>query len=345
MRDNRTDMNNQFLIAIGSGLAAALLFFIPVKGTAFAMTIAMFAALPLMIAGLAFSPAAAFVGAVAGTFALLFGLMLFADVDLGPALVFCTFFACTAAFPAWWLTRLAWLARPPESEDERTAPDGLVWYPLGRLAVWMAVLSGGAVLVGLFAAIVRTGSFDAFVTQSAERIQPVIEQLFGGAKGLPGGLQAADLARTFVLATGPIMAAWTAAGLALNLWLAGRIAVVSGQMKRPWLDLPENFELPGAILTALAASLTLMLVGGLPRAIGTIGVASIAILLVFKGLTSLHANTRASGARTAILTAVYILLLILFPLPLPLFAALGLSAMFTGSGRRPPAPPTPRNDN
>lgn len=337
-------MNQQFFIAIGAGFAAALLFFIPVKGTAFAMTIAMFAALPLMIAGLAFSPAAAFVGAVAGSFALLFGLMLFADIDLGPAFVFCSFFALSAGLPAWWLTRLAWLARPPEA-GETPASDGFVWYPLGRLAMWMAILAAGAVVLGVFAAIVRTGSFDAFVTEAAKRIQPVIEQLFGGANSLPGGLRADELARTFVLATGPIMAAWTAAGLALNLWLAGRIALISGQMRRPWFDVPENLELPREILPALAILLALMLIDGLPRALGGIGVAAIGALLVFKGLASLHAGTRASGARTAILAAVYILLLVLFPLPLPLIAALGLATMFSTPRRRPPAPPAARNDN
>ena len=88
-----------------------------------------------------------------------------------------------------------------------------------------------------------------------------------------------------------------------------------------------------------------MLIEGLPRALGTIGVAAITALLIFKGLAGLHASTRASGARTAILAAVYILLLVLFPLPLPLFAALGLAAMFPKSARRPPAPPAPRNDN
>ncbi len=337
-------MNQQFFIAVGSGFAAALLFFIPVKGTVFAMTLAMFAALPVMIVGLAFRPAAAFISAVTGTFALLFGLMLFADVDLAPSLIFCSFFALTAAFPAWWLTHLAWLARPP-AENETPASDGLVWYPLGRLAMWTAILSVGAVTLGLFAAVLRSGSFDGFVAESVGRIQPIIEKLFGGAKGIPGGLQASELARTFVLATGPIMAAWTATGLALNLWIAGRVALVSGQMKRPWLDLPEHLELPREILPALAASFALMLIEGLPRALGTIGVAAITALLIFKGLAGLHASTRASGARTAILAAVYILLLVLFPLPLPLFAALGLAAMFPKSARRPPAPPAPRNDN
>jgi hypothetical protein len=211
--------------------------------------------------------------------------------------------------------------------------------------MWMAILSAGAVFLGVLAAIARSGSFDNFVTESAKRIQPVIEQLFSGAKGLPGGLQADELARTFVIATAPIMAAWTTAGLALNLWLAGRIALVSGQMRRPWFDVPENLDLPREILPALTLSLALMLVGGLPRAIGGIGLAAIGVLLVFKGLATLHANTRPSGARTAILAAIYIVLMVLFPLPLPPLAAIGLVAMFAPAKRRPPAPPVSRNDN
>lgn len=331
-------MAQQLLVSLGSGFAAALLFFIPVKGTAFAMTLAMFAALPLMIAGLAFSPVVALIGAVTGTFGLLLGLMAFADAGLWGSLVFCTFFAATAALPAWWLTRLAWLARPPES-GEAPCADGLVWYPLGRLAVWIAGLSAAAAALGLIAAVARAGSFDAFVTQAAGRVQPVIEQLFGGAQQMPAGLRADELARGFILATAPLMAAWTAAGLALNLWLAGRIALVSGQMRRPWLDLPEHFELPRGVLTALALGLIAMLIDGLPRALGGVVVAALAVLLIFNGLASLHTNTRTSRARGAILGANYGALLFLFPLPLPLYAALGIAAMLTKSGRRPPAPP------
>lgn len=95
-------MISRIAIAIGAGLAAALLFYIPVKGSALAMILAIFAALPIMIAGLAFSPSVAFGAAFAGTAALLLAL----DE------IFAATFALTAAFPAWWLTRLAWLARP-----------------------------------------------------------------------------------------------------------------------------------------------------------------------------------------------------------------------------------------
>jgi hypothetical protein len=171
-----------------------------------------------MIAGLAFSPAAALIGAIAGTLGLFFGLVTFADVSSGPL----SSSACSsppAALPAWWLTRLAWLARPAEAGETASA-DNLVWYPAGRLAAWIAGLSAAAAAVGLIAATARAGSFDAFVTDAAARVQPVIEQLFGGSAQLPGGLNAGELARTFIMATAPLMAAWTAAGLALNLWLA-----------------------------------------------------------------------------------------------------------------------------
>lgn len=329
-------------IAIGAGLAAALLFFIPVKGTAFAMTLALFSALPLMIAGLAFSPAAALIGAVAGTLALFVGLMAFADVEAFPAFVFAGFFAATAALPAWQLTRLAWLGRPPR-EGETPAPDGLVWYPIGRLVGWMVGMSAAAAIVGLLIAVARWGSFEAFLTESVRRIVPVIEAVFGGKDSpLPGNVAPEDLARTFIMATPAVMAAWTVAGMALNLWLAGRIALVSKSLRRPWLDLPEHFDLPRAMGPILAASLALCLLDGLPRAIGAAIAASIGAVLAMKGLASVHVATRPLATRTLVLSAVYMVLLVLFPLPLPVFAAMGLSAMFTPRVRPPVAPTNPK---
>ncbi len=342
-------MLQQFSIAIGAGLAAALLFFIPVKGTAFAMTIALFSALPLMIAGLAFSPASALIGAIAGSLALFLGLIAFADVDTLPALVFSGFFAATAGLPAWQLTRLAWLGRPPQA-GETPASDGLVWYPIGRLVGWMVGMSSVVAIAGLLIAVARYGSFEAFLAESVRRIMPVIEAVFapnsatpGEAFTLPGNVAPEDLARTFIMATPAVMAAWTVASMALNLWLAGRIALVSKSLRRPWLDLPENFDLPRAIAPILAASLALCVLDGLPRAIGASVAASIGAVLAMKGLASVHASTRPLTTRTFLLSALYMVLLVLFPLPLPVFAAMGLSAMFTPRGRTPGAPNTPNS--
>jgi hypothetical protein len=334
-------MLQTLIIAIGAGFAAALLFFIPVKGTSFAATAALFNALPLMIAGLAFSPAVALIGALAGVVALFFGLVGVADVDVGPAFVFCAFFAATSALPAWQLTRLAWLGRPPE-QGETPASDGLVWYPIGRLVAWMAGMAAAAALAGLTVAVLRAGSFDAFVDMATRRLGPLLETAFGGAGvRLPGDLAVADVVRAFVIGSAPAMAAWGVLTMALNLWLAARIALVSQSLRRPWLDLPENFDLPRAVLPTLAAAVALSLFDGLPRAAGATVAIAIGVALALKGLAWIHEGTRASAGRGAILAGVYAALFLLFPLPAPVLAGIGLSAMLFPRRRTPRNPPGP----
>ena len=88
-----------------------------------------------------------------------------------------------------------------------------------------------------------------------------------------------------------------------------------------------------------------MLVEGMPRALGGIGLATIGALLVFRGSRACT-PTRAAGRAGRDPRRRLHLLLVLFPLPLPLFATLGLSTMFARSGRAdprrpPPATPTP----
>ena len=57
-------------IAIGAGLASALLFFIPVKGTTIAMVLALVGPLPIMIAALGFGTAVGFAAGCVGTIAI-----------------------------------------------------------------------------------------------------------------------------------------------------------------------------------------------------------------------------------------------------------------------------------
>lgn len=335
-------MFQQVIIAIGAGLASALLFFIPMKGTAYAM-IALFSALPLMIAGLSFNPFLALVGAVAGSLALFFGLTLVADVDSMPALLFCGFFAATSALPAWHLTRLAWLGRPPMS-GETPASDGMVWYPIGNLVAWMVAMAAAASLGGLFIAVATIGSFDTLASETARVLEPVLQRLLTSLEKLPANMTAEDIGRAFVLSMPPALAAWTLLGMALNLWLAARIAVVSQSMRRPWMDLPENFDLPRAILPAFAAAVALSLIDGLPRVIGATIAVAIGAALALKGLATIHSATRKMPSRVAILAAVYMTMLVLFPIPAPLLTALGLSVMLNPR-KRPPALPPAANSN
>jgi hypothetical protein len=333
-------MLQTLIIAIGAGLAAALLFFIPVKGTSFAATAALFNALPLMIAGLAFSPSAALIGAASGVLALFAGLVLVADVDAGPAFVFCAFFAATSALPAWQLTRLAWLGRPPEA-GETPASDGLVWYPIGRLVGWMTGMACAAAIAGLLIAVARVGSFEGFVDLATRRLGPLLERALGSGLRLPGDLTIEDIVRAFVIGSAPAMAAWGVLTMALNLWLAGRIALVSQSLRRPWLDVPEHFDLPRAVPPLLALAVVVSLIDGLPRAMGATVALALGVALALKGLAWIHQGTRATAGRGAILAGVYAALLLLFPLPAPVLAGIGLSAMLFPRRRTPRTPPGP----
>ena len=54
------------------------------------------------------------------------------------------------------------------------------------------------------------------------------------------------------------------ATLALNLWLAAKIAATSGRLQRPWPDL-KSTELPPMTLVALCVALAFCFLGGLPE--------------------------------------------------------------------------------
>ena len=195
-------MNQQFFIAIGSGLAAALLFFIPVKGTAFAMTLAMFAALPLMIAGLAFSSSPPS-SAPSPARSHCSSASCCSPTSNLARLLFCSFFALTAALPAWWLTRLAWLARPP-SRARRRRP--MAWSGIRSAASRCGWASSPPPPLHRRLRRRRAHGCSRLRHGNRRSASSRDRALFGGAKSMPGGLRAAELARTFVLATGPLMA-------------------------------------------------------------------------------------------------------------------------------------------
>jgi hypothetical protein len=326
-------MISRILIAIGAGLAAALLFYIPVKGTALAMLLATFASLPIMIVGLAFGPLTALTSAIAGSLVL--------AVALNEILA--ATFAFSAALPAWWLTRLAWLARPVGAREQDATTDGLIWYPPGHLLAWIAGLAAAVSIGGLLLALYRFGSFDAFLDEAVKRMSPMIEMIFERGRGIPAGISSDELARIFIQAMAPVFAGWTVATTVLNLWLAGRIALISERLRRPWIPMPENLYLPRAILYVFVVGFALMLTSGFFRVAGYTVVAAFGTALAFQGLASLHYASRPSRARAILLTVLYTSLFVLFPLPLPLLAVVGLIDMLTGIRNRSAKPPVSGN--
>jgi len=96
----------------------------------------------------------------------------------------------------------------------------------------------------------------------------------------------------------------------LNLWLAGRIARVSGRLARTWPDLSEiNFPpmTPVVLLAAIVLSFLASIVG---IAAGMVA-ACLLIAYSILGFAVIHRLTRALSARGVILGAVWLVVLVL----------------------------------
>ena len=317
-------MLTRYLISIGAGLAAAIFFIVPMKGAAAAGITMLFAPLPLMVAGMAFAPSSALTGGVAGA------LLIWIAIHEYYAL----FFLAWASLPAFWLTRLAWLARPAE-EGENADSDNLVWYPVGGLAFWCALLGAGVATALMFAGVLHAGGYAAFVAQIVGMLTPILDTVLKSPSGpkLPEGATSRDLATYAAIVMPAVLAAWATFAYAANLWIAGRVTEISKVLKRPWLALPEHLRLPQAAMLVFAASLILCFLGGLSRAVGIIGVASLAIVFAMQGYAHLHAMSRGFQWRNALLMPLYFASFFLFPAPVVLVALFGLAHAF-GAGTR-----------
>jgi Predicted membrane protein (DUF2232) len=313
-------MMQVFLIGIGAGAVAALMFAALASGSLLAVALFYLAPLPILIAALGWSHLAGLVAALTGSAGL------FASFNA----VFALVFLIGIGLPAWWLGYLCLLARPSPAG----ASDQIEWYPVGRLAFWAALL--GAVIVA--AAIPQFGA-DAESVRAA--LKSGFERVFQTRSGapadeplkLPGGSDANLVFELFAVVIPPAAAALTTATLLFNMWLAGRVVRLSGRLRRPWPDL-STVALPAyaAAIFALAAAGSF-----LPSMIGIIAglfAASLAIAYMAHGLAVLHALTAPLRSRAIVLTGVYAAILI-FGWPLLAIALLGLAdALLDFRGRR-----------
>lgn len=325
-------MIQQFIIAIGAGLAAAMLFIVPMKGTMAAMMLAMFAPLPIMIAGMAFAPTVALIAAISGMAAT--ALILHPL----PAMIF----GLWAALPAWWLTRLAWLARPAEA-GETPGPDGLVWYPVGRLIGWAAAFGAAATLAIVIAGVVRFGSYAEFIASTSKALTGMFEQLLRSpnAPKTPRAMNASELATFFLQTVLPQLAAWGCLMLSFNLWLGSRIARTSQRLTRTWPDVAMELRLPSVLSLVLALAFVAALGGGFLRMGAAIVIAAAGMAFALQGFAVIHTLSRGMRNRTLNLTLVYIMNVFLMPAPLILTAMLGIADSYFDLRARFGAPPTP----
>jgi len=292
-------MVHNILIGLGAGMAAAALFGSVASGSLAASLLFYIAPLPILIAGLGWSPAAGLIAAASATAIVsIFSGLLFAAVAV-------------IAFGAWWLGYLTLLARPVSAESGA----GLEWYPLGRLVIWAAAI-GTLVVV---AAVPNFGtdqvSLQAALRRSYQRL-----------------LQDPATIDLLVIAVPPAAAAFSTLANLLNLWLAGWVVKISGRLKRPWPALPE-LTLPRATPKLLAIAVGASFLPDLFGIVSGACAASLIIAFAILGFAVLHSVTPGMNGRPLVLAGAYISTIVL-GWPLLLIAITGLvETMFSIRGR------------
>jgi len=342
-----------WMIGVLAGLASSVLYAAASGGAAPALILAYIAPLPIFIAGLGW-----------GTFmALIAGATGLAVMTLVGGLSSGIVYVAVVVLAPVWLVRLALLSRaiggtgpsaaaraarareahhravadgrrdgPPAEAEE---PD-IEWYPPGLLVVWATAIAAsllvisilsmagadngirGAVVQMINTGILDTGELRRMLDAQGMNITP--EEFL-------------QMVATFVPATAAGM--WLIMTLA-NMFLAQFIVARSGVAMRPSPDITQ-MQYPQVFVVAFPVSLIL---GFLPGELGFAG-ASLAVLLFVPyfllGLAVIHAISRGWQARPAILTGLY-LVLILFGTPVVLVGILGLVEAWLGLRARFAAP-------
>lgn len=290
------------LIAIAAAAASALLAAGVAAGSVLAVPLFYLAPLPVMIAGLAFSPIAAGLAVV------------FASIGLGVMFggTFLVAYAVGLGGPAFGLAYAALLARPGEA-----GRDGLVWFPVSGLALLAAVFGTVGVCVALISMATDYESYKAVVTAS-----------FDALVGPPGEADDASSAGAFMAHVLPPMAGIiTMVSQLICLYLAARATRISQRLPRPW-PVISALRLPRAAVAALAVALVLtMLLPGMLGLAASVAAATVLSAFVMGGFAVMHAVSINNNLRVLVLAVLWITALV-FGWPMLALAALGIADTF-----------------
>jgi hypothetical protein len=302
-------MMQVFLIGVGAGTAAALLFASVASGSPLSVVLFYLAPLPILIAALGWSHYAALVAAIAAAagLAAIFNSTLFLAFLIGIGL------------PAWWLGYLTLLARPVAN-----APGGIEWYPTGSLVVWAAILGAGAVAAGMLYFGTDEASFRASLRGALERMLGAAERMGSDMPmPLPSGADHGRLLDVMVAVLPPTAAVFTTAVNMFNLWLASRVTRISGRLHRPVSDLAA-MRFPAYAPALIGAAFVASFLPGMVGQFGVVLTATMLLAYALLGLAVMHAITRGMNARPFALGGLYAAVII-FGWPMLLLSMLGLA--------------------
>jgi Predicted membrane protein (DUF2232) len=303
-------MLHRFVVAIGAGCAAALLFAVSAQSSLLAMTLAYLAPLPIMIATLGWGLGG---GAIAAAISI---VVLAAVAEPMSALVF----AGSVAVPAWVLG--AFSITPLTRYLRRLKPETPAYAPVGAIVALAALLGMLGSVAVLTTVIVHYGGYREGATQVAEAITALAGDTFENA---PGNLTAREFADALVRYGPPAIAGSTLIMLCINLYAAARSTQLSRNLPRPWPDMPTSLALPWpvgvAFLVCVAASYFLPT----PTAqYFSIGAGGLGAALALQGLAIAHALSRGLKMRPLMLVALYACCILRAKYTLPVLAGLGV---------------------
>jgi hypothetical protein len=298
-------MAHVFLIGIGAGAAAALLFASVASGSPLSVLLFYLAPLPILIAAMGWSHWAALIAAVvaATSLAALFGSFFFIAFLIGIGL------------PAWWLGYLALLARPASVPTA----DGLEWYPVGHVVFWAAIISGAIVILGMLNLGTDEASFRAALHRSIERVVRI-----GAAAGSDSAPALSDRVLDIMVTILPVAAAVLSTLTSIiNIGLAARIVKISGRLPRPWPDI-SAMRFPSYAPMVAGVAVIGTFVSGIMGMMSSAMMASVLMAYAVLGFAVLHAITRGSASRPFVLGGAYAAVVMFF-WPALVLSMLGLA--------------------
>lgn len=336
-------------VALGGGLAAALLLVGLRQGTLPGLLLASLSPLPLMIATLGFGKATGLgaVGIAVFTFMALEVTAAAPEIGWPDALLTAgvegLVFTLSQALPAWWLAHLAGLNRAEtglrwsaRASDRARAKE---WYPVGLVVLNAALISFAVIALATLIVSLSQTNFEASLDRAAATIAPLISQALGSYE-LPKGIDVAKLSRFVIRATPPFAASLMFVMLLLNFWIASRVVQVSNLLPRPWPDIAHELRVPRLLGVGLAISCALCLLGGIAGLVASIASAVLVIVFALQGLCVIHDLSRGSKFRGALLCGLYIAFAVLIAWPLVVFTLVGLfEAGFSLRDRKTAAAP------
>ena len=172
--------------------------------------------------------------------------------------------------------------------------------------------------------LAKSSRGDTAVSEITTGLEQVLKTMNGVENATPG-LTSAEFAQMLVVSAPAIMAFWSVIALSMNLWLAGRVVLISGRLEGGWPDLPTTLDLPRPLIFAFAAATIACAAPGVWRVGASTVAAALGVAFALQGLAALHRITRGRSARTGMLCAMYLLIILLFPLPLFVAAGVGIA--------------------